>query len=499
MDCITNVSLFPSNLCFFKIFIALFCRACAYGVDPLVEKLVEAGADVNAKNCFGYSCLLEACHRGYADIARQLLKNPHVDINYIPDESEAMNSPFASAPAQSALAEAARCGYFKIVQMLIDAGAKKDMCNALGWTALHEACFYHRIETVKTLLLAGADATIRTNLGALPYHLSGLQEIRSMLENIGGIEAVPKEGDTIDMVRILTELTYGASGMDEEEDDEDGDETGEGRSSKGMATMVLTPNGPILLINNNSNKNNNKHIKTPQNTSTTNTLLLEDAKPDAHHHHGHSHQIEEEEEEKEEEEAVESKATTVHHKMPKDTSYLDPTMSSMKKTSPSKRADGKHYTPMSNKVNPNHSNSSNINKEMVPADMPKHFLCELTQKPMSEPVQTRYGNVYDKTAIMQWFATQGHICPLTGAPLSESDLQPMVDLANEIRTWILKKSLVQQNDFDNTSSVTSTTSTLSPNKMKTNGSPDAKKHHHPQSTGTPTTSSLNNEEDLYDF
>jgi hypothetical protein len=91
--------------------------------------------------------------------------------------------------------------------MLIDAGSPKDLQNYLGWTALHEACFYHRVETVKTLLLAGADPTIRTNQGALPYHLAGLNEIRSMLESMGGPAAVPASNDTIDMVQVLTELT----------------------------------------------------------------------------------------------------------------------------------------------------------------------------------------------------------------------------------------------------------------------------------------------------
>lgn len=50
----------------------------------------------------------------------------------------------------------------------------RDNANKLGWTALHEACFYNRIETVKTLLLGGANASIRTRSGALPYQLSGL-------------------------------------------------------------------------------------------------------------------------------------------------------------------------------------------------------------------------------------------------------------------------------------------------------------------------------------
>ncbi len=50
-------------------------------------------------------------------------------------------------------------------QLLLEAGAPKDLPNRIGWTALHEACFYNRVETVKTLLLSGADATLRTRLG----------------------------------------------------------------------------------------------------------------------------------------------------------------------------------------------------------------------------------------------------------------------------------------------------------------------------------------------
>jgi hypothetical protein len=90
--------------------------ASAYGIDPLVEKLVEKGADVNATNCFGYSCLLEACHRGFADIARSLLKGK-VDLSYFPEPKLAMDSPFTSAPPQTALGEASRCGFYKIVQV----------------------------------------------------------------------------------------------------------------------------------------------------------------------------------------------------------------------------------------------------------------------------------------------------------------------------------------------------------------------------------------------
>jgi hypothetical protein len=68
---------------------------------------------------------------------------------------------------------------------------------------------------------------------------------------------------------------------------------------------------------------------------------------------------------------------------------------------PSKKADDKSKKPK--KI-----------KDTAPPDMPKEFLCQLTQKPMSEPMKTVYGNVYDKTAIYDWFQTQGRICPLTG-------------------------------------------------------------------------------------
>jgi hypothetical protein len=60
--------------------------------------------------------MLEACHRGFADITKSLLKG-RVDLSYIPDPKAAIGSPFTSAPPQSALGEAARCGFYKMVQV----------------------------------------------------------------------------------------------------------------------------------------------------------------------------------------------------------------------------------------------------------------------------------------------------------------------------------------------------------------------------------------------
>ena len=73
-------------------------------------------------------------------------------------------------------------------------------------------------------------------------------------------------------------------------------------------------------------------------------------------------------------------------------------------TKPSARADDK------NAVKKKQRGST----ENLPKDTPPEFLCQLTQRLMTEPVKTIYGNVYDRTAIVNWLNTQGKICPLTG-------------------------------------------------------------------------------------
>lgn len=77
---------------------------------------------------------------------------------------------------------------------------------------MHEACFYNRIEVVKTLLLSGVDSSKRTSSGALAFHLAGLQVIRDMLADMGCQGTLPRnDKDTIDMMKILQELTYSAA------------------------------------------------------------------------------------------------------------------------------------------------------------------------------------------------------------------------------------------------------------------------------------------------
>eukprot|EP00595_Chromulina_sp_UTEXLB2642_P001275 CAMPEP_0196766534 /NCGR_PEP_ID=MMETSP1095-20130614/26012_1 /TAXON_ID=96789 ORGANISM="Chromulina nebulosa, Strain UTEXLB2642" /NCGR_SAMPLE_ID=MMETSP1095 /ASSEMBLY_ACC=CAM_ASM_000446 /LENGTH=568 /DNA_ID=CAMNT_0042129021 /DNA_START=61 /DNA_END=1764 /DNA_ORIENTATION=+ len=391
--------------------------ACAYGVEPIVEKLVKSGADLNATNSYGYSPLIEACHRGFLNIVLHLIKG-RINLDYLPPYDLAQSSPFIGAPPHTALGETARAGFHKIVQVLIDSGADKDKPNALGWTPLHEACFYNRIETVKTLLLAGANPCHRTRIGALPYHLTGFQVLRSMLSDIGGPKAVPKEGDNVDMVHILRELTMAETAMiadseghiqiiklsDTSDDNESQqkEETHALESSSKPESKHSVTSKPIIDIPENKESN---YIHSGAILGNLPALGSPKTSPNK----------------------------TLHNELD---SILDDRSSPLKKIS--MLADDK--TIKKKKKN---------KKDEIPKDIPVEYLCQLTKRPMTEPVKTTYGNIYEKTAILGWLNQQGHICPLTGAPLAETDLKPMNELAEEIKQWILKRSMKQSNQDDN--------------------------------------------------
>jgi len=120
----------------------------------------------------------------------------------------------------------------------------------------------------------------------------------------------------------------------------------------------------------------------------------------------------------------------------------------------------------------------------VPPDMPKEFLCQLSQRPMSDPVKTIYNNIFDRTVISNWFSQQGRVCPLTGAPLAETDLKPLPELGDKIRAWILAKSSTKIGQGEAPSS--GSAAIITPEKEKS-------------TTSAAAAASKAAEDDLYDF
>lgn len=85
------------------------------------------------------------------------------------------------------------------------------------------------------------------------------------------------------------------------------------------------------------------------------------------------------------------------------------------------RADAKDKIQNRILSNSNNSNGKNSIKQMrkrdtyvPPEDFPPSYLCELSHRPMSDPVQSIYGNIFDRPTIIGWIRKQGHVCPLSG-------------------------------------------------------------------------------------
>lgn len=163
--------------------------ACAYGIEPVAHALIQAGANIECENSHHWTPMLDVCHRGFLSIAKLLLPKLTSKALSVVPEASPHRSVFARPPPQSFLGEACRCGFKDVAILLLEAGAPKDVANSIGWTPLHEACFYGHLECAKLLLVYGADATRRDYRGALPFDVASLQKMRDLVRDLGGPEA----------------------------------------------------------------------------------------------------------------------------------------------------------------------------------------------------------------------------------------------------------------------------------------------------------------------
>ena len=117
-----------------------------------VARLIEQGADVNARDETVQSAYLIATSEGYLSLLALMLENG-ADV----DSRDSFNG--------TGLIRAAERGHALAVGMLLRAGIEIDHINNVGWTALLEAIILgdggqRYTDTVRVLLAAGADPLI---------------------------------------------------------------------------------------------------------------------------------------------------------------------------------------------------------------------------------------------------------------------------------------------------------------------------------------------------
>lgn len=150
------------------------CSArCGEGsrIPEVVAMLLVAGpTDVNARMDAGLTPLDHACFRGHRGVVGVLL-----------DAGAELNT--TASGAKNSLHIACARGHTEIAERLLGTtGANINTKTAKGETPLHFACKYNHAETVKMLLAAGANRVAPNEEGQLPVDLATDTKIQVLLQ-----------------------------------------------------------------------------------------------------------------------------------------------------------------------------------------------------------------------------------------------------------------------------------------------------------------------------
>ena len=196
--------------------------AAAEGHAPVVQMLIEVGADFKARLASGMTPLLFASREGHSDVVRVLLK-AGADVNEtVPVEGGRRRAVGGRAlpPGATPLLTAVMNGHFELAAQFLDAGANPN-ANLTGYTALHAIVPVRKpgvgdndpapegsgpmssLELVRKLVAAGADInarmTRRANLantrmnevGATPFMMAALTADAELMRELAKLGADP--------------------------------------------------------------------------------------------------------------------------------------------------------------------------------------------------------------------------------------------------------------------------------------------------------------------
>lgn len=186
--------------------------ACWSGDINEAQRLLHAGAGVNAADSGGFTPLMRACERGNAEIARALIQagaDPHAargnggtalldaSGNNQPEALRVLIAAGADPNAKTqegkgAMFWAAGYGFTEVVRILARAGCRiEDPVDAFGTTPLMHAVENGQAETAAALLELGAKVNARDSSGKTALQRArteGKNEIAEILLKAGGAE-----------------------------------------------------------------------------------------------------------------------------------------------------------------------------------------------------------------------------------------------------------------------------------------------------------------------
>ena len=162
--------------------------ACEDEKLAIVKMLVKAGADVCVTNNVGFTCLIEALRFRHSEIVRYLVGLPEVNVNYVNPEPGMRVT--RGDRFRTALHYAVLWSVPEGVQVLIDAGAGIEAKDEEGCRPLHIACEEEELAIVKMLVEAGADACATDNEGTTCLMLAAHNERTETVRYLVGLPDV---------------------------------------------------------------------------------------------------------------------------------------------------------------------------------------------------------------------------------------------------------------------------------------------------------------------
>jgi ankyrin repeat protein/serine/threonine protein kinase len=135
--------------------------AADYGSAEVVKLLMGKGANVNAKDVGKHTPLLVASFKGHATVVQLLLG------------ARGVITDVASVVGTTPLHAAVRCGWPKVVELLVEKGANVNAKDGQKKTPLLIACALGRAEVVQVLLGArGVNVECAGDQGVVPLHVA---------------------------------------------------------------------------------------------------------------------------------------------------------------------------------------------------------------------------------------------------------------------------------------------------------------------------------------